>query len=331
MSVAALRVLCWPGMPAAEALAEAGRHVGVEVHAEAVASNERLEDRMRAAPFDIVFPSDYLVERLVSRGELLALGAPVEVVGRIAAWAREAPHDPGCLWSLPFAFGTTGYLCDARLPEARSWMDLLRPRAGTHVGMLAEVREVLGAALIAVGHSPNDASPRALERARELLRCQRPSVVRYDSDDFVGPVVRGEVTAHQAWSGPAAAAVRAHAGLRYVVPDEGAGLWITTGAVPASARDANAARAVLAELTDPALAALTTRTEGYATPNEPARERLPATLRDDETLFPADDVLRRCHTFHDLGDGEARLARVYEEVADATNLQLCRDGASVGR
>ncbi len=310
----ALRVLCWPGMPAPEALAEAARRIGVSVSAEEVASNERLEERMREAPFDVVFPSDYLVERLVGRDELLELEAPAEVTGRIAEWAREAAHDPGCRRSLPFAFGTTGYLCDARLPEARTWMDLLRPPAGTRVGMLAEVREVVGAALIALGLSPNDAGDEAVGRARELLLAQRPHVEGYDSEDFVGPVVRGEVAAHHAWNGPSAVAVRAHAGLRYVVPDEGAALWITTGAVPAGAAHPEASRALLIGLADPALAALTTRARGYATPNEPARECLPPALRDDRTLFPPDAVLRRCHAFHDLGDAEGALVRVYEEI-----------------
>jgi spermidine/putrescine transport system substrate-binding protein len=315
--VPALRVLCWPGMPAAEALAEAGRRLGVEVRAEVVASNERLEERLRAAPFDVVFPSDYLVERLVARGELLALEAPGELVERIAPWAREAPHDPGCRWSVPFAFGTTGYLCDGRLADARSWTALLDPAPGVRVGMLAEVREVVGAALIAVGRSPNDASPAALAGARELLLRQRPSVARYDSEDFVGPVVRGEVAAHHAWSGPAAAAVREHPGLRYVVPAEGAGLWITSGAVPAGAPHPQRARRLLAELTDPALAALTTETEGYATPNETARDLLPERLRRDAALFPSAAVLRRCAVFHDLGEREALLARVYDEVVAA--------------
>jgi spermidine/putrescine transport system substrate-binding protein len=313
--VTTLRVLCWPGMPAPEALAEAAHRLGVSVSAEEVASNERLEERM--GPFDVVFPSDYLVERLARRGALLELDLPAAVTGRIAPWAREAPHDPGCRVSLPFAFGTTGYLCGERLPDARTWMDLLRPPAGTRVGMLAEVREVVGAALIALGLSPNDAGDEAVGRARELLLAQRSQVVGYDSDDFVSPVVHGAVAAHHAWSGPAAIAVRSHAGLRYVVPDEGAALWITTGAVPAGSAHPEAARALLMELADPELAGLTTRTRGYATPNEPARERLPSAVRDDRTLFPAAAVLERCHAFRDLGAAEARLVGVFEEVTRA--------------
>lgn len=309
-----LRVLCWPGMPAPEAVAEAASRAGVRAELEAVASNELLEQRMRDEPFDLVFPSDYLVERLVARGELVALEAPEEVAGRLAPWAREAAHDPGCRRSLPFAFGTTGVLCGGGLHAAASWDVLLRPRGDVRVGMLAEAREVVGAALIATGRSPNDASPDALAAARALLAGQRPHVARFDSDDFTGPVARGDVAAHQAWSGPAAAAVRAHPGLHYVVPDEGAGLWITTGAIPAAAPDPDAARALLLALTEPELAAVTTARYGYATPNEAARALLGAALREDETLFPGPEMLRRCHAFHDLGEREADVVALYEDV-----------------
>ncbi len=315
--MATLRVLCWPQMPATEALAEAARRAGVQVDVTVIASNEDLEARLGRAAFDVVFPSDYLVERLVERGGLLPLEAPADVVARIGAWARDAPHDPGCAWSLPFAFGTTGYLCRAEFGEATSWRDLLDPPPATTVGMLAEVREVIGAALIAAGRSPNDASTRALDDARALLLRQRPRVARYDSDDFVGPVLRGEVAAHQAWSGPAAVAVREHARLRYVVPLEGAGLWITTGAVAVGARDPGAARRLLWELAEPGLAASTTLAAGYATPNLAARALLPAALRCDDVLFPSDEVVARCSTFHDLGERERRLADVYREVVAA--------------
>jgi spermidine/putrescine transport system substrate-binding protein len=313
-----LRVLCWPGMPAAPALGEAARRIGTTVTTEVVASNERLEARLREDRFDVAFPSDYLVERLLARRELLALEPPQALVAQLAPWARAAAHDPGCRWSLPFAFGTTGYLCTAELAGARAWADLLEPPPGVRVGMLDEVREVVGAALIAAGHSPNDASAEALAGARERLLRQRPSVARYDSSDFVGPLVRGEVAAHQAWSGPAAVAARRHEGLRYVLPQEGANLWLTAGAVPVGARRPEAARQLLFALCDPELAALTTRAEGYATPNEAARARLDATLRRDRTLFPPELTLRRCTTFRDLGADEARLVRLYEEVATAS-------------
>ena len=299
-------------MPAREALVEAARRLDATVEVEAVASNERLHDRLRTGPpFDLAFPSDYLVERLVSERALVRLEPGALPLERLAAWALEAVHDPGCAWSVPFAYGTTGYL--SALPGARSWRALFDPPAGTRVGMLDEVREVAGAALIASGHSPNDVSDGAISAAAAVLRRQRGRVARWDSDDFVSPVIRGELPIHHAWSGPAAHAVRRHAHLRYVVPDEGATLWITTAAIPAGAPDPVRSLRLLAELMDPSLAARTTLLHGFATPSDAARALLGAELRDDPTLFPDADTLARCHVLRDLGPAEARLTGLYEQ------------------
>ena len=309
-----LRVLAWPGMPAAGALDAAAATFGATVEVVAVSSNERLE-RLLAGPepWDVVFPSDYLVERLRGQGRLARLDAAVLPLDRLAAWARELPFDPGCAVSVPFAYGTTGWLgVDAAAGDGReSWAALFDPPAGVEVGMLDELREVVGAALIAAGHDPNATDPAALERAQALLRAQRPRVARYDSDDFCGPVESGAVAVHQAWSGPASHAVRRRPGLRYVVPREGATMWVTCAAVPADAPDPAASQRLIAELMAPELAARTTREHGYATPNAAARIRLPADLADDPVLFPDEATLCRCHVLRDLGPEEARLAAVY--------------------
>jgi len=304
-------VIAWPGMPDPEALDEAAARLGRTVALEVVSSNEDLE-RLMSGPeqADLVFPSDYLVERLVASDALLALEIPGGVRDRLGAWARELDCDPECRWSVPFAFGTTGVLCDEAAGDGDSWSVLLDPALDGRVGMLDEVREVAGAALIATGHDPNDVTESALKDARAVLERQRERVARYDSDDFVGPVVRGEVVAHHAWSGPAAMAVREHDRLRYLVPREGAVLWVTTGAVPAGAVEPEVSMRLLAELADPGLAAQTTARNGFATPSEDARALLPTALREDAALFPDAETIGRCHTLHDLGDDEARLTPV---------------------
>jgi spermidine/putrescine transport system substrate-binding protein len=304
-----LRVLAWPGMPAPEALDEAARRLGTTMRALTVASNEALEALMdSAAPFDLVFPSDYLVERLTGAGRLVPLERAELPLDPIAEWAVAAVHDPGCAVSVPFAYGTTGFLCDPETDCPTTWDTLFAPPKGARVGMLAAVREVVGAALIAAGHSPNDTGAAALEKASALLERQRWQVARYDSDDFIGPVLDGSVIAHHAWSGPSAHAVRSNPGLRYVVPDEGAVLWVTTAAIPADAPDPALSHALLRELMDPHLAAYTTEHYGYATPNQATRRLLSRPLQTDTALFPDEDTLRRCHVFRDTGPEEHRFA-----------------------
>jgi spermidine/putrescine-binding protein len=303
-------------MPAPEALTEAGRRLDVQVSYEVVASNELLMERMNEGePFDVVFPSDYAVERLRAAGRLVAIDKDALPLESLAPWAREAPHDPGCGYSVPFAFGTTGFLHDASQRRASSWNTLFEPPRDERVGMLGEVREVIGAALIATGHSPNATDSDALDAAQALLLAQHPHVVSYDSDDFVATMLSRKVCAQHAWSGPAALAMRGRPWLEYVVPAEGALLWITTAAIPADAPDPDASLALVSELMDPQLAATTTRTHGYATPNVLARELLPAPLRDSTVLFPGPAVLARCHQARDLGVEETAMRSVFRALA----------------
>lgn len=318
---APLRLLAWPGMPAPEVIADVGRRLGREIVLETIAVNEELERLIGAGErYDVVCPSDYMVERLAAGGALLPLDGD-RLPGRrnLADWARHPVYDPDERWSVPLAFGTTGYLYDRRrvAPEPDGWMALLAADGPGPVGMLEEPREVVGAALLAAGYGPNVADPEALAAARALLEAQVPRVVNVSSDDFVGPVADRAVVAHHAWSGPSAARMRTAPKLGYVVPREGAVLWTTTAAIPADAPDPDAAHALIELLLDPERAAITTTRFGYATPNAAARERLAPALADDPVLFPDASVRERLHVLRDLSPAAAgRIDAVWTAVRD---------------
>ncbi len=304
-------------MPGQLAIDEAALRLGRPVEIEEIASNETLEERIATdGPWDLIFPSDYLVERLKRGGRLIRLDHSVVPVDRLAQWARDCQFDRGNTVSVPFAYGTTGFLTGAKMAEADSWADLFLPPEGCRVGMLDEAREVVGAALIASGFDANDVTDQALAAAQALLAAQAPFVARYASDDFTGPVVAGDVAAHQAWSGPASRAMRQSGGLRYVLPQEGATMWVTCAAVLAEASEPLVSQALIRELMDPALAASTTEVGGYATANAEALTILPRALREDPVLFPSDSVLMRCTTLRDLGVDEKKAVDTFSSVRD---------------
>ncbi len=311
-----LRIIAWPGMPDQSAVEIAAGRLGHRASVEVVASNERLLEALnRGGPPDLVFPSDYLVQALVRSGRVVRLDANLLPLERLAGWARETPFDPNNGYSVPFAYGTTGYLCDSRIPQGDSWQQLFAPPAGVPVGMLDEAREVVGAALLSVGFSPNDCSDAALAAASDVLARQLPAVGGFDSDDFTGQVSSGAFGAHHAWSGPAAQAVRAAPErLRYVVPSEGAVFWVTCAAVPAIAADQELSHALLAELMDPELAVLATARAGLATPNVAARDLLPTPVREDTSLFPPAATIARCTILHDLGERQLRVEEAFDAV-----------------
>lgn len=314
-----LRMIVWPGMPDQRALQLAGRRVGRELEIEVISSNEDLEELLDSQPpFDLITPSDYLVEKLVAQGRLADIADGVgEKWENVEGWARRPDWDPDESFCLPLAFGTTGLLrSSSRASGLDTWEQFFDPGEGLRIGLLDEVREVVGAALIASGHSPNATASDQLEQAGRLLERQRDSVRSVTSDDFTGPVERGEVDVHHAWSGPASMAVRNDPDLRYVVPGEGALLWTTTGAVPVDAPDPEAATRFLRELADPELAAMAVTNGGYSTPNAKARAVLPAELDRDRALFPDQETIGRCQTLTSLsGEGERAMTLVRDRYS----------------
>jgi len=305
-----LRIVVWPGMPDRAGLDRAAEAIGRRLEIAVISANEDLERLLeREGPWDLITPSDYLVEKLATAGRLAELDPRGELDrDQLAGWSRRPGYDPEERWSWPLAFGTTGLLYDRAAVESPSWVAFFAPADGVAVGLLAEVREVVGAALIARGHSPNAADPAALAAARELLDRQRPAVRSVSSDDFTGPVERREVAMHHAWSGPAAIAARRDPGLGYAVPAEGALLWVTTAAIPADAPDPEGPRRLLAALIRPEIARLAVENGGYSTPNDRVRAVLPEELRADPALFPPEDVIARCERLTQLdGPAEARL------------------------
>jgi spermidine/putrescine-binding protein len=316
---APLRLIVWPGMPDRGALEAAGRRIGRELEIEVISSNEDLEDLLESEPpFDLITPSDYLVEKLVAEDRLIDLSE--RFAGRRADfedWARNPSWDPDEKFCVPLAFGTTGLLHSSRqLPDLESWSQFFEPAPGMKVGLLDEVREVVGAALIAAGHSPNETASGPLDDAGRLLDAQRDAVGSVSSDDFTGPVERGEVEVHQAWSGPASLSVRQNPDLAYLVPREGALLWVTTGAIPADAPDPEAAARLLEALIEPELASLAVIYGGYSTPNRKAREILSPTLQADRALFPDEETILRCQVLSSLSpDGERAMADLLDRHA----------------
>lgn len=298
-----MRLLAWDGMPAPAALAAVGERLGVDCQAETIASNEDLERRLDDG-FDLVFPSDYMVERLAAGGRIEPLDhARLAGLTGLAGWARKLPCDPGCGASVPLAFGTTGLLYDRRRTrQPTGWRDLFERADDLPVGLLGEVREVVGAALIACGSSANAVAADELAAAGQLLEECAPRVARWSSEAVVDAVLSEEVAIHQAWSGPAAQAVRRDPDrLGYAVPEEGAVLWVTTGAIPAGAPDRALAHAVLDALLDPEIACLTVQEGGFATPSERAQALLPPDVRDDPALFSGASVRGRCELLRDPG------------------------------
>lgn len=283
------------------------KDTGVEAKVANFASNEELLGKLRggAADYDVVSPSDYMVRRLAA----LKLVRPLDRA-KLPTFANLDPDmlgrsfDPTNAYSVPLFWGTTGigYNKKKVAGPVDSWAVLFDPKYKGQVLMLNDPRELLAAALRKDGRDPNATDPATIAAAVDALRKQKDLVKVYDSDAFFEKLAAGDVALAHGFNGQFAKVIADKPDeLAYVIPKEGATLWIDNLAIPASAKRADNAHKLIDYLNRPEVAARVANFAAYATPNKAARAKVKKELLENPTIYPPAEVLKRCSTMEDLG------------------------------
>jgi spermidine/putrescine-binding protein len=315
-----LNVYIWTNYLPAEVVADFTRRSGIQVGVDTYSSNEALLDKLQSgvADYDLVVPSDYMVKILASQGLLRPLErSRLLHFANLDARFLGRGFDPANRFSVPYLWGTTGIGYDKSKVSGGvdSWGALFDPRHAGRILMLDDMREALGAALKLDGRSLNERDPAMLRRAAARLEGQKRLVRTYNSSDFANLLAAGDVDLAQGYSGEIAKVVaRDPRRFAYVVPKEGATLWIDSLAIPAGARHAGAAMAFLDYLLEPAVAARIVDGVRYASANRAALPLVAAAIRNDPAVYPPSQVLDRCELIEDLGATTPLLDQLWTEV-----------------
>lgn len=235
-----LQLAMWYEEVVPEVLEDFEALYGVEIDYDTYSSNEQLLAMLEAGEtqYDLVFPSDYAVQILIEQGVAQKLNKD-NIPNRlklttVLAYYFDPPND----YSMPFQWGTTGIAYNSRVFESPpdSWTFLFDPsqleRHQGKITMLDEERETIGAALLYLGYDVNDTNPEHLAAAATLLLTQQPYLAGYDSEGYATALASEEILLAHAWSGQAATAARENDAIRYVVPTEGAVIWMDNMVIP---------------------------------------------------------------------------------------------------
>ena len=313
-----LNVLNWGDYIDPDLIKQFETENNVKVRYSTMASNEEMLVKLRApdSVYDLCFPSDYIIEKLIQE-DLLAPLNKANIPNRANIgdrfWAATESFDPGNVYSIPYMWGTVGILYDTTKVDepVDSWAILWNEKYAGQVVMYDSVRDSIAVALLSLGYDMNTRSETEVQEAQEALSWQKKNVLQgYGTDEIKTDMINGKTTLAVVYSGDAVYAMDESENLAYAVPKEGSNLWFDNIIIPKTSKNKELAEKFINFLCDAEVAAQNTEYICYSTPNDAAFELLPDEMKESETYNPPTDVWERCEIFHDLGD----FARVFNDA-----------------
>lgn len=276
-----LRILVWTDYLAPEILANFEEHYGVRIVADHFSTNEELYAKLMEpdAAYDLIMPSDYMVQELREEGLLQRLGRDkIPNFGRIDPRFFANSYDPELLYSMPLFYDCVGIALNVRhvagllltkeaVVEAHNERLVIGRRAITN-----EMRIAMGSALILLGHSPNTREPEEIAHARDfLIQTIRNGGLQFYNDAMTEQLAEEEVIVAIAWSGAVGAAQRLNDDVRFVIPRGSVIAGFDCFAIPKNARSAPTARVFLNYLLVPEITAALTNYNNFANTSHSSR------------------------------------------------------------
>ena len=274
-----LNLLCWTEYVPTSVIDSFTQRTGARVVVKNYNSNEQMLALLRAKPghYDLVQPSQAYVETLI-KSHGLAPFDPTHIpnLHNLDPRYRGLPHDPEGKFSVPWMAGTVGIAVNtARVKEPiRTWVDVFSGKYRGRIVTVNDQREMVAWALASLGLPITHVDNAALTKTEPVLRQWLPQIAIFDSDNPHTALADGRAVIGIVWSGEAALLWQKDHKFQYVIPKEGAHMFLDSLAIPAGAPHKELAEQFINHCLDPKISALISQAYPYTNPNLAARQLL---------------------------------------------------------
>ena len=290
---------------------------GIKVNYVNFSQNEDMYTRLStgAEVYDVVVPSEYMIERLIKEDLLAELNLDnIPNLENVMDSLRDPIYDPGNAHSVPYMWGTLGIVYNTEMVEepVTSWTALLDERYSGSIFMMDSVRDTVGLALKTLGYSVNSHDEGELAAAGEWLMAQRDSgvVAGYILDQAKDMMANNEAAMAVMYSGDALYAMEKNDKLAYVIPDEGSNIWVDGMCIPKVCQNKEAAECFINFMCRPDIAQKNMEYIYYSSPIKQVAENLSEEELASTAMNPTDEMVARCEYYVDISD----VAYMYDDI-----------------
>jgi spermidine/putrescine transport system substrate-binding protein len=295
------------------------KEFGVELVVDSISSSEDILSKLQTSPntYDLIFPSDYMVESLINQGLLEVIDLNnVPNIKNLSAFFQKPAYDPEGKYSVIYDYGTTGLAYNSKYvdPAPDSWAVLWDTKYKGKVAVLDSIRDAMSMSLMYKGYSANSTTEAEVKVAAEALIELKPNLVGFVSTGMEDMLASEEVYLMHVWSGRALRAQTKNPNVQYVIPKEGALVWADTMAIPIGAPHKYTAEVLINYLLRPEISNMTGHFLKYGTGNAAALEIADKDYRENTIINLPEDVLSKLTWAKDLGTFRDMYDKLWTEV-----------------
>jgi len=313
-----LNLFAWSEYVPQSVLDDFTKETKIQVNYESYASNEEMLAKLTsgAASYDLIQPSEYIIEAMAKEKLLVPLDhAKLPNLKNIGKEYWGQPHDPKLTYSVPYMQGTVGIAVNTEKVKApvTGYVDVFTEKNKGRIVVLDDALEVVTWAMATQGHGPDAVTKANIEATRPVLVKWLPLVKVYDSDSPKTALLNGDVDLGVVWSGEAAILIQEQGKkFAYVLPKEGAHMFIDSLAIPKGAKHVDTAHKFINYLLRPEVSKKISEEFPYTNPNVEARKLLTPEERANAASYPPGNP--KLETFRDIGPLAADVDKLFTDV-----------------
>ncbi|MBQ5613247.1 MAG: spermidine/putrescine ABC transporter substrate-binding protein, partial [Clostridia bacterium] len=230
--------------------------LNVKVNYSTFSSNESMYAKISSgsAAYDVIIPSDYMIERMVSENLLQPLDLSLIPNYQYVDDAFKGENvyyedDTDNVYSVPYFYGMVGVIYNTSIvPEDEesigSWGLMWDKDYTGDILQFNNSRDAFGTALYYLGHDVNDLSEASLPNwveALNLLKEQKNVVQGYVMDEIFNKMKSGSAAVSAYYAGDYLSMYEDNDQLSFFYPKEGTNRYVDAMCVPAQAKNAELA------------------------------------------------------------------------------------------
>lgn len=293
---------------------------GIKVNYMNYESNEAMYAKLKsgAVSYDIVIPSDYMIERLISEDMLQKLDySKIDNYKHIADEYRDLYFDPSNEYSVPYSVGMVGLIYNTTMVEGTpdSWSIMWDEAYTDNILTFNNPRDAFAIAQFLLGIDINSTDHADWDAAAAKLKEQNAVLQARVMDEVFNKMEGENAAIAPYYAGDYLTMADNNPNLALVYPKEGTNIFVDSLCVPKNAQNYEAAMMYINFMLEPEVALANAEYICYASPNTTVVENEDYSLYGNEYLYPTEENKPKTEYFHDI-DAETRsyYEKLWEDI-----------------